>query len=135
MTPYQRRKLDQLEDELGLTRGTLPIRGESERYVFTEVDGVTVIIARKSTNPRGGFIVPSLHTYPEIIKPTNIDAAICARELFDEQSPVPHGTGHLGPIVRSITWQCGNPNCRCSTEPYEDRVKRSLGYRVGLSKS
>ena len=62
MNPHQRKKLDQLEDELGVTRGTLPIRGTREGYVFTEVHGVTVLITRKSVNPRGGYIVCPLST-------------------------------------------------------------------------
>jgi hypothetical protein len=35
VTPKQREKLDQLEDELGLPRGTLPMISESDGYVFT----------------------------------------------------------------------------------------------------
>jgi hypothetical protein len=33
MNPHQRKKLDQLEDELGVTRGTLRIEGEREGRV------------------------------------------------------------------------------------------------------
>jgi hypothetical protein len=40
MNEHQRRKLVQLKDELRVQRGTLPIRGGSRGYVFTEVDGV-----------------------------------------------------------------------------------------------
>jgi hypothetical protein len=136
MTPKQRGKLDQLEDELGIRRGTLPIKGESEGYVFTEVDGVTVLIAPKSINPRGGFIVPALHTYPEKIKPTNIDAAIHAKKFFDKQGPSQRDYGHLGPIV-NLDWKCGEDYdsfCHCRWESYEQRVKRSLGYPIRLSK-
>jgi hypothetical protein len=39
MTAKQKQKLDQLEDELSVPRGTLPIKGISEGYVFTEVSG------------------------------------------------------------------------------------------------
>ena len=84
MTPKQKEKLDQLEDELAVTRGTLPIMGEAEGYLFTEVQGVTVLIARKSSNPRGGYIVPALHTYTERVKPTNLDAAVRGEDLFDK---------------------------------------------------
>ena len=136
MTPAQKRKLEQLEDELGVSRGALPIRGESEGYVFVEVDGVTVIIRKRITqrNPRAGYVVPSLPTYPERFSPTNVDAAIRARELFDKQAPIPHDYGHLGPIVSSQTWQCDNAQCRCVEEPYARRVKRSLSnLPVGLS--
>jgi hypothetical protein len=78
VTEKQKQKLDQLEDELGIARGTLPIRGQSEGYVFTEVAGVTVLIARKSSNPRGGYIVPAVSSYTETVTPTNLDAAIGA---------------------------------------------------------
>jgi hypothetical protein len=55
MNPHQRRKLDQLEDELKVPRGTLKIDGEREGYVFTRVHGVIVLLTRKSRNPRGGY--------------------------------------------------------------------------------
>jgi hypothetical protein len=56
MTEQQKLKLDQLEDELGVALGGLPRTGESNRYVFTEVNGVTVLITLKSYNPRGASL-------------------------------------------------------------------------------
>ena len=128
MNPHQRKKLEQLEDELGVARGTLPIRGESEGYVFTEVHGVTVLLTRQSRNPRGGYIVPALHTYLETVYPTNLDAAVHAKELFDHQGPAQCKYGHLGPIV-DLDWKCGDDYfCVCRwRETYAQRVARSLG--------
>ncbi len=135
MNSHQRKKLDQLEDELGLKRGTLPIRGERESYVFTEVHGVTVLITSKSVNPRGGYIVPALHTYRETVYPTNLDAAIHAKELFNNQGPAQRKYGHLGPLV-NLDWKCGDDYfCRCRWEVYERRVGRSLGRSIVLSEA
>lgn len=129
MTGMQKQKLDQLEDELGISRGTLPIRGESkEGYVFTEVQGVTVVITKKSYNPRGGYKVPAVRTYKETVTPTNLDAAVRAKEIFDKQYPDPSWkTGHLSPII-GTDWRCGSRACPCNTEPepYERRLKRSI---------
>ena len=135
MNPYQQQKLDQLEDELGVTRGTLPIKGTREGYVFTEVHGVTVLITRKSVNPRGGYKVPALHTYRETKYPTNLDAAVHAKKLFDNQGPAQREYGHLGPVV-DLDWKCGDDYfCHCRFEPYERRVKRSLGHAIALSEA
>jgi hypothetical protein len=127
--------LDQLEDELGVKRGTLPIRGQSEGYVFTEVDGITVLIRLKSSNPRGGYIVPALSSYKETITPTNLDAAVGAKVLFEKQIPNPdHKYGHITPIV-GLDWKCGNRACPCSStppEPYERRMARSIGHAVSV---
>lgn len=127
MTKKQRQKLDQLADELRRPRGTLPIKGESNGHVFTEVDGVTVIITKKSYNPEGGYKVPALRSYPELGKPTNLEAAVKARTYFDDQAPDPtFDTGHLGPIVRPTDLKCGNRACRCSTEA-TDRLRHRAG--------
>jgi hypothetical protein len=78
--------------------------------VFTLVDGITVLITRtKSRNPtgRGGYIVSPVHTYPERINPGSLDAAIRARELFENQTPDPDSEyGHLGPRVDYRDWKC-----------------------------
>jgi|ERR1039457_1782783 hypothetical protein len=136
MTAKQKGKLDQLEDELGVTRGTLPIRGQSEGYVFTEVAGITVLITRKSSNPRGGYIVPALSSYTETTTPTNLDAAVRAKALFEKQTPDPDRKyGHLNPIV-GMDWKCGNGACPCSSEPpepYERRMARSIGHPVSVN--
>ena len=133
MNPNQQKKLDQLEDELGVKRGTLPIEGEREGYVFTNVNGVTVLIPPNSSSPRGGYMVPALHTYHM----SSLDAAIRAKELFAAQGPAQRKYGHLGPIV-NLDWKCGDDHdsfCRCRWEPYERRVERSLGYRIILSEA
>lgn len=136
MTPKQKEKLDQLEDELGVTRGTLPDRGISrEGYAFTEVQGITVLIARKSSNPRGGYMIPAVRTYTERTSPSNLDAAVRAKELFEKQTPDSESDyGHLSPLINT-DWKCGNQTCRCNRESYQRRLERSLGYRVGLSKA
>ena len=60
--------LKRLEDQLRERRdlaSRLPNRGESkEQYLFTEVQGVTVIIG-----PRGGYQLPAVRRYPETSKP------------------------------------------------------------------
>jgi len=129
MTDKQKAKLAQLEDARGVPRGTLPVRGVSrEGYVFTEVDGVTVILTLKSYNLRGGYKVPSVRTYTETVAPTNLDAAVNANKLFEGQTPDPdRNTGHLGPIVDPSNWKCGSRSCRCNSESYEQRLIRGIG--------
>jgi len=125
LTAAQKLKLAQLEDELGNDRGELPKLGKCNGYLFTAVDGVTVLITLKSFNPRGGYKIPALRTYDETRFPTNLDAAVRARELFDAQNRDPSCvTGHFGPTVRT-DWKCENPNCPCASENLEDRLKRS----------
>jgi hypothetical protein len=103
--------------------------------VFTEVQGVTVLITPKSVNPRGGYIVPALHTYRETKYPTNLDAAVHAKELFEHQGLSQRGYWHLGPVV-DLDWKCGEDYfCACRKEPYERRVKRSLGHPIVLSEA
>ena len=137
MTPEQQQKLHQLEDELKVPHGTLPVRGERKGYVFTEVDGVTVIIALRSRNPNGGFIVPSLHTYTETVTPTNLHAAADARSLYDSQTRKLGGSrykykfGHRGPIV-STDCNCDD-DCPCRDEPEERREERTIGHVIKSS--
>ena len=125
MTPKQREILDQLEDELRIKRGTLPIRGESEGYVFTEVNGVTVLITRTRRNHRGGYKVPAVCTYDEVFNPTNLDAARYAWELFSKQAPVTGRYGHRNPIISPKSWKCGNASCPCASEERERLIRRS----------
>jgi hypothetical protein len=136
MTPEQQRKLQQLEDELKVPHGTLPIIDECKGYVFTKVDGVTVIIARQSRNPNGGFIVPSLHTYTETVTPTNLHAAANARNLYDKQTRKLGGRkydykfGHRGPVVKT-DWTCDEEcPCKDKNEPAERREERSIGHPI-----
>ena len=135
MTSKQKEKFEQLEDELRKVLPTsgkwaLPIRGESDCYVFTEVQGVTVLITRKSYNPRGGYKVPAVRSYTETVAPTNLDAAVRAKKLFDAQNPDPNCKyGHLNPLV-DTDWKCGNVSCRCSSESYQRRMERSIGNSV-----
>jgi hypothetical protein len=131
---HQQRKLEQLQEELS-KRGVakqLPRLGESDGYVFTEVDGVTVLITRKSYNPRGGFMVPSLRQYAEVGTPTNLDAAVEAGSYFKRQQKQDDmdlakacgwNKGHLGPIV-DFDWYCNNKKCPCHFAAEEDRDKR-----------
>lgn len=126
LTPTQMLLLQKLEEELKVPRGTLPIIGENVGYGFTEVHGVTVLIKRRSNQPRGGFIVPALYSYTEIGSISNLDAAVHAKELFDKQDPMRvNRYGHRGPII-GLDWKCGRV-C-CGDEPYERRVERSLGF-------
>jgi len=134
MTPKQKEKLDQLEDELRVPRGTLPIRGEKDGYVFTEVQGVTVLITSKSYNPRGGYKLPAVRTYSETVTPTSLDAAVRARELFERQSKTSEcDTGHFNPVV-DTDWRCKGDvkGCPCNSEGMAVRQKRS---GVGTGKS
>ena len=124
MNDHHRRKLAQIEDELRVQRGTLPIRGENRGYVFIEVDGVTVLLTRVSRNPRGGYKIPSVRTYDEKENPTNLDAAVRARLLFDNQPRTQHGTGHLGPLV-GTDWRCNDLTCNCDGESEDQRFTRS----------
>lgn len=127
VSPAQRKILNTLEDRL---EKQLPILGRSrEGYVFTEVDGITVVIATRRNNPNGGYKVPSVRTYPEIYSPTNIEAAISARKLFAEQAAdASCTTGHFGPIVKQ-DWSCNRRDCPCNLKPesYEERYHRSTG--------
>jgi hypothetical protein len=125
LTAAQELKLEQLEHKLGKARGELPRMGESGGYVFTAVNGVTVLITQKSYNARGGYKLPAVRTYGEIIAPTNLDAAIQARRLFDKQTPDPDCvTGHLSPLI-GTDWKCGNKTCPCFSESEDQLLKRA----------
>lgn len=125
---HQQEKLEQLRNALGLA-DALPITGEIEGYIFTEVDGVTVVITQRSgSTPRGGFKVPSVRRYGK-----GLDAAVNARNLWARQNGRdivnPNAgsfvTGHFGPVV-GTDWYCGDANCGCSGENPARRRDRSL---------
>jgi|ERR1700722_20200492 len=127
--PHQQEKLEQLRREIGRTE-PLPIICETDGYVFTEVDGVSVIVTkRRNPRIRGGFKIPSVRKYEE-----GLDAALLARSLWEAQrdrdSADPARTaefvlGHFGPIV-DCNWMCRNRSCTCQTESLERRKDRSL---------
>jgi hypothetical protein len=139
---HQQRKLEQLQEELS-KRGIpqqLPRLGESDGYLFTQVDGVTVVVTSKSYNLRGGFKVPALRKYTEVGTPTNLDAAADAGRHFRSQKKQDDtdlakacgwDTGHLGPIV-DLDWYCNSKNCPCHFAAEEDRDKRKK--RSGVSR-
>jgi hypothetical protein len=83
VTSHHSAKLCQLENELRVPLGTLPVKGESRGYLFTEVQGVTVLITRKSHNPRGGYKLPAVHRYDETVFPANLDAAVVVITVSD----------------------------------------------------
>jgi hypothetical protein len=62
MTTEQEAKREQLEKALTATGKTLLVEGESQGYVFTLVDGITVLITRKWRNPKGGYKVAAMRT-------------------------------------------------------------------------
>jgi len=134
MTAEQEAKREQLEEALSAAGKTLLPDGESQGYVFTLVDGVTVLITRKWRNPKGGYKVAALRTYPEVGDPTSLDAAVRAGELFERQDPDrTRNYGHRGPRVNYMDWRCGDPDCPCSSEPdLQRRMERSIGYRVRM---
>lgn len=131
MTLYQQRKLVQLQNELRLLRefqGSLPLLGEGDGYVFTQVKGVTVIlIKRASPKPYGGFVLPSVMSYRETgERPnTSLDAAVWADDRFAAQSGATIGQrGHLGPIV-GLNWCCAVENCPCRKEGRAELARRN----------
>ena len=132
MTPEQMKKLKQLEVELRKVfagQWKLPIRGERDGYVFTEVEGVTVLITRKSYNPRGGYKLPAIRTYSEKVAPTSLDAAVRAKEFFERQSKARDCvTGHFNPII-DINWRCRGTakDCPCNSEEDIAVLKKRSG--------
>jgi hypothetical protein len=126
---HQQEKLEQLRTALGLTE-PMPITGEVDGYIFTEVDGVTVVITRSSYSPRGGFKVPCVRKYDE-----SLDAAVNARSLWEAQRGRDGADsakaamcilGHFGPII-STDWRCMIQSCPCQDEDDIDRRRdRSL---------
>ncbi len=140
---HQERKFRQLQGELSKYGSAKPLTklGVSDGYLFTEVDGVTVAITRKSHNveDRGGFIIPAVRTYKEVHAPSNLDAAVIAGKLFKDQKSkddldlakaCAHPKGHLGPII-DFDWFCNNQNCPCHFAAEEERSVRK--YRSGVS--
>jgi hypothetical protein len=138
MTSEQQTRLAQLQQELLARRGIadcLPNLGESDGYVFTEVQGVIIVITRVIRNERGGYKVPALRSYPEVGDPTNSDAAIQADVLFARQRTRDasdldrarlRGHGHLGPVV-GLDWRGNNELCGCRGQDLpDDRKQRSL---------
>ena len=139
MTPnqHQLQKREQLRNELG--RATpLPSGGMSAcGYDFTAVEGVTVVITKWSRNAygRGGYKVAAVRTYDEKRYPTNLDAAVKARELFTEQRKrddknleraKKRNRGHLGPKV-TTDWYCDDKDCPCQGQrDINKRRERSL---------
>src|ERR1035438_3947534 len=129
MNNTQRVAITRVEDALRSERTipvTLPIRFEdNEGLVFTEVDGVTVIIGL-----RGGYKIPAIRTYP-----TGIESVVNARSLWDQQrewdinNPIEagdHRTGHLRSIMINEL-RCGDTGCPCVSENAARRRSRSLG--------
>jgi hypothetical protein len=123
MTYYQHGKLNQLQAELRLQRGItqpLPATDEDNGYVFTQVEGVTVVVTKRANpnKPFGGFILPSVMTYKETgQRPnTSLDAAIWADQRFAAQIGKPiDQKGHLGPII-GPDWRCVHGDCPCRSE-------------------
>jgi hypothetical protein len=97
----------------------------SDGLVFTEVEGVTVIIGLQ-----GGYKIPAIRTYP-----TGIESVVNARSLWQQQmewdidNPLEaqrRRTGHLRPVVTKEL-KCGDKDCSCSTENAARLRGRSLG--------
>ena len=132
MTAYQQGKINQLQNELQLLRGiTRPLQTEDEDngYVFTQVEGVTVVVIRRSNpnRPFGGFILPAVMTYRETgQRPnTSLDHAVWADERFNAQSGATlRQKGHLGPIV-TTDWRCTNRSCPCQSERTAELARRN----------
>jgi hypothetical protein len=126
MNLKQQQALKRLEDRLQSERNlnlTLPRDVENESHLFTEVDGVTVVIGLG-----GGYQLPAVRSYPETKNPGEkaIDAAVSARYWFDNQSKT--GTfdkGHLNPLVDK-EWSCGSEVCPCYHQDRRSRKRRSL---------
>ena|SRR5271166_2711589 len=128
MNGAQKKAVEELRAELGSRRKTtegLPIKGEGDGFVFTEVDGVTVTVGED-----GGYHVPAVRTYRQ----SSLGAALTARELFDRQwerdrknllKAIGRVTGHLGPIV-NVDWCCDDQECFCRSEDIVVRRGRSV---------
>jgi hypothetical protein len=135
MNSTQREKIARLQNELRTRRGVttaLPIVAEKDDYVFTEVEGVTVLVgASGGRGPRGGYKLPSVRTYRQ----KGLDAAVNARDLWERQKERDDAdpaiaaswiTGHLSPIVNT-EWRCTSNSCPCQGEDIGQREGRSLG--------
>jgi hypothetical protein len=121
--------MELLEKGLAAEKGAkvaLPIRHEgSDGLIFTEVDGVTVIIG-----VQGGYKIPAVRSYP-----TGVQSAIHARSLWDTQyrwdldnqlDARNRRTGHLSPIINKEL-KCGDKHCLCIDENAARLRSRSLG--------
>jgi len=131
MTPYQQGRLEQLQNELLSLRGIatrLRVVGEDSGYVFTEVEGITVVlIKRASPKPFGGYILPAVMTYKETGQrpQTSLDAAVWADELFEKQSAAAvRQKGHWGPIV-TASWRCAIEDCPCQRQGIPALARRN----------
>ena len=123
MNSSQKSAMQELESALG---HRIPVFQDSARgLVFTEVNGVTVIIGAQ-----GSYKIPAVRTYP-----TGIESAINARSLWntqkqwDRENPQEahkRRTGHFSPIVDEGL-KCGNNECPCQKENAARRQSRSLG--------
>jgi hypothetical protein len=127
MNLKQREALEVLQSRLQSERNLnhpLPDAIENESHLFTEVDGVTVVIGLG-----GGYQIPAVRSYPETKTPGEkaIDAAVSARFWFDKQSKtaVDDGKGHVNPIV-DADWRCGSGACPCRRQDRPKRKWRSL---------
>jgi hypothetical protein len=103
---------------------------ESRGVLFTEVEGVTLVVY-----PNGLISVPAVRTYHPPKYPTPVIAAASAKELWarqkarDDANPKTakgRRTGHLGPIV-DPDLKCRNKDCPCHQQRPEDRQKRAQG--------
>jgi hypothetical protein len=132
MTDYQQGKLHQLQSELMLLRGIAqPLQAEDEDngYVFTRVEGVTVVVTKRANpnKPFGGFILPAVMTYKETGQrpDTSLDAAVWADRRFSAQIGKPiRQKGHLGPIV-GLDWRCAHSGCPCRDEGSAELARRN----------
>jgi hypothetical protein len=121
----QKRAIGILQEELGKRRGIakpLLEKGKSEEgYLFTEVEGVTVIVGRM-----GGYQLPAVRSYARKKGETPLDAAVYADDEFKKQiADEKYTTGHFSPNV-GTDWYCGSSACTCRRESYGRRVRRSI---------
>ena len=116
MNSAQKKAIEKLRTELLSRRKTAespPI--ESDGFVFTEVEGVTVLIG-----DRGGYRIPAVRTYRQ----SPLEAAAIAKELFDAQwerdrenleEASERVTGHFSGRVNP-QWYCDNKACPCHSQ-------------------
>lgn len=127
VTTTQQQKLAELQDELLAQRGVstrLPLVGEGDGYVFTEIGGVTVTIG-----PRGRYDIPAVRSFSEHGTPGEIarDAVLYADELWERQKSGIYKTGHFSPII-DTDWKCGDDTCSCQAETLKQRRRRSRSH-------
>lgn len=100
--------------------------GENDGFVFTELDGVTVIIG-----PVGTYIVPAVRSYDEGIETAENAANLWRKQARrDSRDPIKargFKTGHLNSLI-DTAWKCtGKTACPCASEDVRTRRYRSLG--------